>query len=197
MLQACLNDVCTTIPPLFEPDFLNPSSSISSGSAATTTKQQTSNDDAIELQTLAKFRNHYLPECILAYHSVLYFAGHTLTRQMLVECMNLAQIVATNDNLTRAFVDSGRMQELVTSLALSSSAMLHANEQGGRSSSGGGAAGSTVAGGGTKGSVMETNKVGIKSASKSNRESYLDMWQVRPQDVGLTRDRTVQQILGR
>src|SRR5256885_8464320 len=81
---------------------------------------------------LDEIRRWYLPEIILAYNSVLYFAGHAISRSWLVECMNLAQIVATNSTLTDAFVESGRMRELVAVFALSSQALLHANEAGGK-----------------------------------------------------------------
>ena len=46
--------------------------------------------------------------------------------------MSLAQVVATNSSLTDVFVESGRMRELVTAFALSSQALLHANEVGGK-----------------------------------------------------------------
>lgn len=85
------------------------------------------NDEA-EGAVLHDIRNHYLPECVLAYDSVLYYAGHALSRKYLAECMNLAQCVASNPTLTNAFVESKRMQELVTSFALDSKALLHANE---------------------------------------------------------------------
>lgn len=85
-------------------------------------------NDESEGAVLNDIRNHYLPECILAYDSVLYYAGHALSRKHLVECMELAQIVASNQTLTNAFVESKRMQELVTAFALDSKALLHANE---------------------------------------------------------------------
>ncbi len=88
--------------------------------------------DDSEKGFLDQIRTFYLPELILAYNSVLYFAGHAISRSWLVECMNLAQIVATNSTLTNAFVESGRMQELVTAFALSSQALLHANELAGK-----------------------------------------------------------------
>ena len=86
------------------------------------------NDEA-EDDDLASIRKAYLPECILAYNSALYFAGHAITRQHLVQCMELAQKVAKNSSLTQAFVDSKRMSELVTAFANDSHALLRANEQ--------------------------------------------------------------------
>jgi len=86
--------------------------------------------DEQEDHDLRQIREHYLPECILAYNSALYFGGHAITRQHLVQCMELAQQVAQNETLTGAFVASKRMQELVTAFALDSQALLRANEHG-------------------------------------------------------------------
>lgn len=137
ILQAALDDVTNAMYFLLDEDFLSKPS------------------DEAEAISLTKIRHHYLPECILAYNSVLYFAGHAITRNNLVECMNLAQVVATNDTLTDAFAASSRMRELVSAFALSSQALLHANEQGGR---------------------------------KGKRDEGIDIWHVRPQDVGLSKD---------
>jgi nuclear pore complex protein Nup107 len=137
VLQSALDDVRNAMYPILEPDFLSRPS------------------DEAEAIPLNNIRNHYLPECILAYNSVLYFAGHAITRRWLVECMELAQLVATNDTLTEAFVASSRMQELVKAFALSSQALLHANEQG---------------------------------SKKGRRDEGIEIWQVKPQDVGLTKD---------
>lgn len=137
VMQAALNDVLVAMHPLLRPDFLSRPS------------------DEAEALPLANIRNHYLPECVLAYNSVLYFAGHVITRSWLVQCMNLAQEVATNDTLTEAFVASSRMKELVSAFALSSQALLHANEQG---------------------------------SKKGKKDEGIEIWQVRPQDVGLTKD---------
>lgn len=84
--------------------------------------------DDQEDHDLQQIRQHYLPECILAYNSALYFGGHVITRQNLVQCMDLAQQVAQNETLTGAFVASKRMQELVNAFALDSQALLRANE---------------------------------------------------------------------
>ena len=137
VLQAALGDVRSAMYPLLDPGFLSKPS------------------DEAEAAPLTNIRNHYLPESVLAYNSVLYIAGHAITRNWLVECMNLAQVVATNDSLTEAFVQSSRMQELVKAFALSSQALLHANEQG---------------------------------SKKGKRVEGIEIWQVKPQDVGLTKD---------
>lgn len=114
VLTTSLTEVRENMYPLLEPDFLSHPM-----------------DDS-EAGFLEQIRTWYLPEIMLAYNSVLYFAGHAISRSWLVECMNLAQVVATNATLTNAFVQAGRMQELVTAFALSSQALLHANEAGGK-----------------------------------------------------------------
>lgn len=120
-LQTHLQNVHRAMQPLFDPEFLN-----------------TPNDEE-EREELTEIRNHYLPECVLAYNSVLYFAGHAISRQNLVMCMELAQIVAQNPILTDAFVASKRMKELVTAFALDSQALLRANESGAGTARGQGA----------------------------------------------------------
>jgi hypothetical protein len=85
----------------------------------------------MEAVLLKDLRNHYIPDCILAYNGALYFAGHSISRAWLVECMELAQLVAQNTMLTTAFVESDRMKELVKAFAVDSQALLLANEQAG------------------------------------------------------------------
>lgn len=84
--------------------------------------------DEIENLDLTDIRNHYLPECILAYNSALYFAGHAISRQRLTQCMDLAQKIAKTESLTQVFVASGRMSELVEAFAHDSQALLSAQE---------------------------------------------------------------------
>lgn len=86
--------------------------------------------DEPEARVLHQIRTHYLPECILAYNQVLYFAGHAISRSWLVECMELAQLVATNETLTTAFVEAKRMRELMDAMAWSAQGMVEANELG-------------------------------------------------------------------
>lgn len=91
--------------------------------------------DEAEAVILRDIRNHYIPECVLAYNSALWFAGHYDSRGWLVECMSLAQRVAEVPMLTAAFVEGGRMKELVRAFAVDSQALLQAAEQ---AASGGG-----------------------------------------------------------
>lgn len=117
-LREALQLLIDAMQPVLEEDFLN---------------EPYDEDERFALDII---RNHYVPECVLAYNSALYFAGHALTRQHLVQCMELAQQVAQTKSLTNAFVASKRMQELVTAFALDSQALLRANEAGGGSGKG-------------------------------------------------------------
>ena len=64
----------------------------------------------------------------MAYHSALYFAGHAIGREILVQCMTLATVVAGSPALTDSFMASGRMTELVDAFALSSIAIMNSKE---------------------------------------------------------------------
>ena len=110
-----------------------------------------------EAKVLEDIRVTYLPEVIIAFNSVLNFAGHALTRTHLVHCMNLATQVATNPNLTQAFVASKRMREVMKAFAFSAKAMLAANEN------------------------APPKKF---QRSKFPNGENMEIWQVKPQDVG-------------
>lgn len=69
-------------------------------------------------------RTAYLPEIILLYHKSLYFAGCTIGREVLAQCMTLAIAVAGSPMLTESFVSAKRMRELVTAFATSSAALM-------------------------------------------------------------------------
>lgn len=74
---------------------------------------------------LARIRDLYLPEALIAYNTVLHSAGYLITRDSLLKSMDLAVAVAREANqLTGPLVRAGRMRELVRSFALSSKAML-------------------------------------------------------------------------
>lgn len=112
-MRKALDDVRQAVQPLLDPDFL------------------CQPQDEMEGILLTVLRNHYIPECILAYNSALWLAGHFISRAWLVECMELAQMVAQTPMLTNAFVEGGRMKELVRAFAIDSEALLQATEQGG------------------------------------------------------------------
>ncbi|RFU74375.1 hypothetical protein TARUN_7871 [Trichoderma arundinaceum] len=75
-------------------------------------------------EELRDIRAAYLPETVLAYISALHFAGTGLSRDNLLECMELASLVAERDSdLKDAFVDAKRMTELVEAFAACSKAL--------------------------------------------------------------------------
>ncbi|KAI9038731.1 nucleoporin Nup84/Nup107 family protein [Aspergillus affinis] len=78
-----------------------------------------------EQAQLEEIRNTYIPELFLDYHAALYYSARVLTSDNLVQCMNLGIQLAENEFLTRCFVTSRRMRELVEALALSSKAMVN------------------------------------------------------------------------
>lgn len=75
-------------------------------------------------EELSKIRREYLPETILAYVSALHFAGTGLSRDNLLESMELATIVAErSSDLTSVFTETQRMMELVEALSACSKAL--------------------------------------------------------------------------
>ncbi|TVY83378.1 Nucleoporin [Lachnellula suecica] len=70
-------------------------------------------------------REAYLPETILAYICALNFAGSALTRNFLMECMDLATVIAEeNSALLELFEQTDRMKELVEAFATASKTLL-------------------------------------------------------------------------
>ncbi|KAI9841756.1 MAG: Nucleoporin nup84 [Sclerophora amabilis] len=99
-----------------------------------------------EAASITAIRDRYLPELILAYVSVIQLAGHTLSRDILLQSMNLATVVAAEDSdVLPCFQNAGRLPELVTALATASKAILKASEEkgGGPRKSGGRVKGGT------------------------------------------------------
>ncbi|KAH8735427.1 nuclear pore protein 84/107 [Ilyonectria robusta] len=75
-------------------------------------------------EELRELRQAYLPETILAYVSALHFAGTGLSRDNLLECMELAAIIAERgSDLSTAFIAAGRMKELLEVFAACSKAL--------------------------------------------------------------------------
>ncbi|KEY71615.1 hypothetical protein S7711_08084 [Stachybotrys chartarum IBT 7711] len=67
---------------------------------------------------LERLRKLYLTETVLAYVSTLHFAGARGSRDHLLECMDLAAVVAErNSDLAQSFVEAKRMKELVEAFA--------------------------------------------------------------------------------
>lgn len=89
----------------------------------------TDDDLDSEAKEFEQIRVQCLPEVVLAYISILNFSGHVLSREILVKTMDLAEIVAAQgSDLGACFMASGRMPELMDSLALSSRNMIRAEE---------------------------------------------------------------------
>lgn len=69
-------------------------------------------------------RDAYLPETIIGYVSVLHFAGTCLSRDNLLECMELAAVIAKKDSdVALVLMKSGRMKEIVEGFANCSKAL--------------------------------------------------------------------------
>lgn len=69
-------------------------------------------------------REAYIPETILAFISSLHFCGTVISRDNLLECMELAAVIAEKDSdVAQEFIKSGRMKELLESFASCSKAL--------------------------------------------------------------------------
>lgn len=84
--------------------------------------------DEQEASDLAFIRDTYVPEVVVAYNTVLHAAGNLITRDALLESMDLSVAIASTDGegngLAECFQRSGRLRELVSSFALTSKVML-------------------------------------------------------------------------
>lgn len=87
-------------------------------------------------QDVDDLRQAYIPETVLAYISSLHFAGSFVSRDYLMECMDLAASIAgRNGDITDEFITAGRMKELVEAFASASKALaISTSEKGGRDS---------------------------------------------------------------
>jgi nuclear pore complex protein Nup107 len=84
-----------------------------------------------EADEFERIRIACIPEVILAYNTVLNYSGYSISRDILLKCMDLAALIAAEgSDLAASFVAAGRMPELVESLALSSRNMIQAEERG-------------------------------------------------------------------
>lgn len=69
-------------------------------------------------------RESYLPETIIAFVAALQYTGGTLTRDNMLEAMELAATIAGNESdIAALFVKTGRMKELVEAFASCSKAL--------------------------------------------------------------------------
>lgn len=76
----------------------------------------------------------YVPEIVISYLSILQTASFLLHRETAMKAMEIANLVANPDNewLQELFLKTGRMSELVQTLAKVSQAMLNLNEYDGK-----------------------------------------------------------------
>ncbi|KAG9234122.1 107-domain-containing protein [Amylocarpus encephaloides] len=73
----------------------------------------------------ALLRKAYLPETILAFIRTLDFAGRVLSRNFLMECMDLSAKIADEEcDVLPLFEQSGKMQQLVQGFAVASKTLL-------------------------------------------------------------------------
>lgn len=80
--------------------------------------------EAVESEFIL-LREAYLPEALLAYINVLQFGGNTLTRDFLMECMELSSLVADEDSdVLELLIKTGRLQEVVEAFAAASKSLL-------------------------------------------------------------------------
>ena len=87
--------------------------------------------DEAEETDLTYIRETYIPEIVLAYITVLHAAGNLISREHLLDAMDLANLIAegkdaygATNGLEECFVKAGRMRELVECFALTSKVML-------------------------------------------------------------------------
>ncbi|KXT02713.1 hypothetical protein AC578_5450 [Pseudocercospora eumusae] len=72
-----------------------------------------------------QIRQWYVPELVIAYNTVLHSAGYLISRDNLIDSMDLSVTIADDKNrLSEVCVQAGRMRELVASFASTSKAML-------------------------------------------------------------------------
>ncbi|KAK4972560.1 Nucleoporin nup84 [Elasticomyces elasticus] len=85
-----------------------------------------------EAAEFREIRTKYIPELLLAYNTVLCSAGHVISRDALIESMDLSTVIAAEDpsRLLQPFQESKRITELLTSFAYVSKAMLKLGEKG-------------------------------------------------------------------
>lgn len=98
-----------------------------------TLRRSTSTDNGAETEAadFALIRKVYLTEVLLAYNTMLCTAGHMISRDELLTSMDLSVVIADESTgFYKAFVEAGRMKELVRSFAETSKIMLKLNENG-------------------------------------------------------------------
>ncbi|KAG9246312.1 107-domain-containing protein [Calycina marina] len=93
-----------------------------------------SSKDAVPEHEL--LREAYLPEVVLGYISVLQVGGLSLTRDYLMECMELSTIIADEDSdILALFIKQSRVEELAEAFARASKTLLLADSSVGKKQS--------------------------------------------------------------
>jgi nuclear pore complex protein Nup107 len=127
-LRGHIDRLNQAMQPIFQGNFME---DLSSTDIARETPVR--NPYEVELPSqLAAIREAYIPELIIAYNSALCFAGHTISRDYFILAMEIAVALAKeeNEHLAKTFVKTGRMQEFMQAMALTSQAMLkYGNEK--------------------------------------------------------------------
>ncbi|KAF2173217.1 hypothetical protein M409DRAFT_62789 [Zasmidium cellare ATCC 36951] len=77
-----------------------------------------------EERGLEYIRKQYIPEILIAYNTVLHSAGAAISRENLIQSMDLSVTIANTEVLVEAVKKEGRMRELVDSFAETSKKML-------------------------------------------------------------------------
>ncbi|KAJ4983033.1 nuclear pore complex protein nup107 [Stagonosporopsis vannaccii] len=89
---------------------------------------------AVDTADTINLKRAYVPEIVMAYLSVLQSASFLLHRETAIKAMEVANLVADPENewLQDLFLQTGRMSELVKTLAKVSQAMLNLNDYDGK-----------------------------------------------------------------
>ena len=87
----------------------------------------------VEVGEFKEIRVAYLPELVLAYHTVMDYGSRVISRDLLFKAMDLAPVIAAEDSaLGACFMAADRMAELVDSFAFLSKTMIVAEDRGGK-----------------------------------------------------------------
>lgn len=77
-----------------------------------------------ELSDFDSIRESFIPEILIAYNTVLHSAGAAISRENLIQSMDLSVSIANMVDIVECFQKAGRMRELVKSFAETSRKML-------------------------------------------------------------------------
>jgi hypothetical protein len=128
-LEGVLANLIVAMEPLLHRELAD---GISGQSLAARSVFPSTNITSVELtcNQLQQLQHTYIPELIISYVSILHSAGHLLSRENLLKCMDVATEVAQIDKIVACITKAGRMKDLVDSFAQTSKAMLVLNQNG-------------------------------------------------------------------